>query len=661
MFASPHPVCVSGPQPADPRVSFVRKARRQLHDALLRSLYSIASSGHCQKPQQVIQEALRDAGDAAMEQLAAVLRGRQRTQPGVADAAAKEFPSLTACCAASYLLWLIASGDFSPSEASELNTVRARMAKEAPSPHERDTEIAGGGGGGGSRYAATGFGVVQAVAELLLVHLPVWRNPVFGDCVPAVGTTLPPPPLPPAMSVDSKNGDGSGGSITAHGTVAPSGGVAAGAEPTPRPAPQYGAGSGGVSNGATMLRPPRASLKVAGNAEDAGGDGNISTPQTQTQTPQTTEAQPTDPRVAHGGNGDAPATVRRVVPPLPVSSMTGLLLTPRDNQAVACSAPSPQERYGRGDSSDDGSGSRAHDGNSASGDGSGRAGGVMRGNDSSGTADHLSTTQDLDLSNVIDSSVELTGKEQLMQLISAAGSALLKEGELGHGKQGREGMVSEQREPGAEHTQGAGPNGDPADGNAAAVSLTAAPQGATANTVPSDGPTHGPLDRAASPSDGSDAVAGSGCTPLDAPASGGGGGAARLPLLTVARPTALILPTDPAVHRAPPPRPSVVPTPATWLSAVRFVRKQHTCVSSPTAAQVQELQTCCMGLLSAISLSAGGSRAVCSQPNLLPYIASLLELPDGSNGDASPEAAALGSSGHELRWFLLPKLRVCSG
>ncbi|GLI65545.1 hypothetical protein VaNZ11_009103, partial [Volvox africanus] len=145
---------------------------------------------------------------------------------------------------------------------------------------------------------------------------------------------------------------------------------------------------------------------------------------------------------------------------------------------------------------------------------------------------------------------------------------------------------------------------------------------------------------------------------------GGGGGAARLPPLTVARPTALILPTDLAVRRAlsppPPPRPSVVPTLTTWLRAVRFVRQQHRCESSPNAAQVQELQTCCVGLLAAISLSAGGCRAVCSQPNLLPYIASLLELPDVSAGDAatssSPAAAALGSSGQELRLQLLALL-----
>ncbi|GIL75792.1 hypothetical protein Vretimale_5520 [Volvox reticuliferus] len=652
---------------ADPRVSLVRKAQRQLHDALLRSLYIIASSGHCQKPQQVVQEALRGAGDPAVERLAAVLRGRPRTQSGASDAAAKEFPSLAACCSASYLLWLIASGDFSHSEASELNVLRSRMGKDAPSRHERETDT-GGDTGGSSQYFTCGFGVVQAVTELLLVHLPVWQNPDFGDCVPSVGTTTLPPP-PPAVNVGINNGDGrSGGSIAAVGTVAPGGEVAtgaAGAGPVPRLGPQYGAGSGGVLNGAVNPRPTRMSSKVACNAEDVGGGRILSTPQT-------SETQATDPRVAHEGGGDAPATVRRMVPPLPIASTTGLLLTPRDTRGAACSAASPQERYGRGDSSDDdvaGSGGDAHGGNNGTGYSSGTADGGMKRNDSSATADRLSSTQDLDLSNVIDSSVELTGKEQLMRIIAAAGSALSKEGELRQGDEGCEGMVSEQGEPGAEHTPMAAANGDPPDGSAAAVNPTTAPQAATANTAPSDGPTQGPLDRAESPSDKSDASAGSGCTPLDVPVSGGdssGGGkdgAARLPPLTVARPPALVLPTDAAGRRTPPPpppRPSVVPTPTTWLNAVRFVRQQHTCVSSPTAAEVQELQTCCMGLLAAVALSAGGCRAVCSQPNLLPYIASLLELADVSDGDAatasSPAAAALGSSGQELRLQLLALL-----
>lgn len=43
----------------DPQVAMVRsKARRQLQDALLRSLYCIASSGHLGKPQEVEQGAL---------------------------------------------------------------------------------------------------------------------------------------------------------------------------------------------------------------------------------------------------------------------------------------------------------------------------------------------------------------------------------------------------------------------------------------------------------------------------------------------------------------------------------------------------------------------------------------------------------------------------
>ncbi|EFJ39406.1 hypothetical protein VOLCADRAFT_101014 [Volvox carteri f. nagariensis] len=190
------------------------------------------SSGACEgevedvRVTQAVQEALRKAGDSVVERLAAVLYGaRQPPSPAGAGAAvaaaapSREQFTLAASCAAAYLLWLLASGDFSASETSQLNIMRTRMGKDAPAQDERGHRAAADAGiNGGSRYDTKGFGVVPAVAHLLLNRLPGWRDPNFGDCVSAAGTTSPLPP-PPKPAVHGKMHGGRGATNVALGLV----------------------------------------------------------------------------------------------------------------------------------------------------------------------------------------------------------------------------------------------------------------------------------------------------------------------------------------------------------------------------------------------------------------------------------------------------------
>ncbi len=90
--------------------------------------------------------------------------------------------------AAAYLLWLLAAGDFNPSGASELNTLRARLAAAAEAEADR-----------GGRSA--GLGVLASVASLFAApeRLESWRDEVLGDVVEGVQASLPPPPPPPAL------------------------------------------------------------------------------------------------------------------------------------------------------------------------------------------------------------------------------------------------------------------------------------------------------------------------------------------------------------------------------------------------------------------------------------------------------------------------------
>ncbi|EFJ43829.1 hypothetical protein VOLCADRAFT_96003 [Volvox carteri f. nagariensis] len=456
-------------QVEDVRVTQVRKAQRQLQDALLRSLYGIASSGHCQKPQQAVQEALSEAGDSVVERLAAVLYGARQppSSAGAGAAVAAAAPSreqftLAASCAAAYLLWLLASGDFSASETSQLNIMRTRMGKDAPAQDERGHRAAADAGiNGGSRYDTKGFGVVPAVAHLLLNRLPGWRDPNFGDCVSAAGTTspLPPPPKPAvhgkmhggrgatnvALGLVQKLGAQYGTSIAADTAAAGSGAAVAIAHRTGHSTPSRGVGGAGGSG----------AIVRGGGA--GGGAGALAAAAVAPPLQQTPEAASTDPRVMPDAAATGDATVERQLAPLRTGSTRGLLLT--------------------------GSlGTRA----------------------------------------VADGSPPLPG---------------------------------------------------------------------------------------ASP------------------------------------------------REVRPPPPPLVPAVATWLNAIHSVRQVR--VSTvPTAAQVQELQTCCMGVLAAVALSAGGCKAICSQPGLMPYIASLLELPDVDDGAPPPRstAAALSGSGQDLRLQLLALL-----
>ncbi|EFJ43827.1 hypothetical protein VOLCADRAFT_106660 [Volvox carteri f. nagariensis] len=447
-------------QVEDVRVTQVRKAQRQLQDALLRSLYGIASSGHCQKPQQAVQEALRKAGDSVVERLAAVLYGaRQPPSPAGAGAAvaaaapSREQFTLAASCAAAYLLWLLASGDFSASETSQLNIMRTRMGKDAPAQDERGHRAAADAGiNGGSRYDTKGFGVVPAVAHLLLNRLPGWRDPNFGDCVSAAGTTspLPPPPKPAvhgkmhggrgatnvALGLVQKLGAQYGTSIAADTAAAGSGAAVAIAHRTGHSTPSRGVGGAGGSG----------AIVRGGGA--GGGAGALAAAAVAPPLQQTPEAASTDPRVMPDAAATGDATVERQLAPLRTGSTRGLLLTGSlGTRAVADGSP---------------------------------------------PLPGASPREDMDSSNIIDSSVELTVR----------------------------------------------------------------------------------------------------------------------------------------------------------VSTV------------PTAAQVQELQTCCMGVLAAVALSAGGCKAICSQPGLMPYIASLLELPDVDDGAPPPRstAAALSGSGQDLRLQLLALL-----
>ncbi|KAG2450558.1 hypothetical protein HYH02_005059 [Chlamydomonas schloesseri] len=646
------------------RMSQRRRRQLQLQEALLRCLHTLAACGMGKEPQEAVQRALRDAGAPALERLARVLQ---------------EHHTLSGCSSAAYLLWLAVAGDYSSTPATELNVLRSRLAAEAPERPE-------------DRSSSSGFGVVGAVRELLLRHVAVtggsgggggWKDEDLGDAVAEVGTAvLPPPPPPPPAAVMTGTPRGAGSSLRLGGGAGGSSG--SGGESDGRLRRSIGPGAGGAVPSLineTLPRPqdlvawesPFALSGAASSGEAVGGG-------------------------AAGGDGGGGAGAGREVtrpslglPTLRVAS-AGLLLTPRESRPGSGGHTISPQRYAAGssDEEDEEGGGRGRRRAAAfgasrngSGDGDERDGGSSvgggRGDGDGGGGSASTPPEDLDMSNIIDSSVELTGKEYIMQAIQEAGALAVQE----------EGGF-----PGP-----AGPSPDPRVSGGAG---TIAPMPSPGEPFPpvgvpgGVGGAHSPAGRRSVDQqggygrDGLPVAPGSGSTPLGAPRSsrtpdsnqqqrhvdwapdgarldarrpaalelalaassplgGGGAGGAGGGFLAVGR--------DGRVSSA-----KRIPllTLKTRLGALRTVRRQRRSLRPPPA-EFQELLQNCFGLLSAIALSASGCRAICEAPRpaagagsegdgiggILPFAASLLET--AADAPESLAAAAVSGSSMELR------------
>ncbi|KXZ56665.1 hypothetical protein GPECTOR_1g6 [Gonium pectorale] len=581
--------------------------------------------------------------------------GEKATDEGPDAAAERKAPAaehatdglcLSGCSAAAYLLWLVASGNFSSVPSSEANVIRDRMAAPAPTPATATQQS-----GGASSSSGGGLGGVAAVSELLLRRLMQWKDEDAGDCVAEVRTSLPPPPQVPLVAQTPEvfritAGPGPGSALSGQQFRSHAGpdSVSAGSDALRHR-------DAGGPHGSPPSSLPRLDI-AAVNAEAGRGEG--ASPGRQSVAGDVEEA-----RLAAG------------LSQLRVGS-AGLLLTPRQSRPDSAQASTPQ-RYQAASSEDeeddagreDGAGGGHRRDTSILGD---APGGSRRGSGGGGTSDALNATQDtvedLDMSNIIDSSVELTGKEQLMQAIQDAAAAIAQHEASGLGgdgpPDGAAGRTPVPTQDGASSDPAAssaavGPNhpDSPAVGYGTHSGAQAAREAVPSPGAAPDG--EGQLIATATTAEAATQAPSSGRGHTSAITKGGGSpGDPANRQLEALRPSPLLILTaaSPFGYR-PPPEPARLSL-AARLGAVRYIRSRRPPPPAPPPVEVQALICNCVGLLAAVALSAGGAKSICSCPGLLSHVASLLAVPQDAPESAA--AASVSGSGLELRQQLLALL-----